>query len=110
MKTFEEQLADHKAAFDAGTLESFEAQHSRAVASGRPWRDVRDFYIGKGDPEKGRVIIYLTDAEIQEAIDFSEARIALSGQFEKSPPLTQEDEARVRANIESFRAAIGIEP
>lgn len=67
MKTFDEQLADHKTAFEDGTLEPWDVQHARAVASGRPWRDVRDYYIGGGDPMKGRVVIYLTDEEIAEA-------------------------------------------
>ena len=66
MKTFDEQLADHKAAFYAGILESWEVQHARAIAGTRPWRDVRDYEIGLGDPGRGRVIIYFTDAEMAE--------------------------------------------
>lgn len=74
MKDFDGQLADHYAAFDAGTLEPWEVQYQRAVESGRPWRDVRDFIMGFGknpeNPNQGRVVIYLTDEEIaQAAID-----------------------------------------
>lgn len=70
MKTFDEQLNDHYAAFEAGTLDSWEVQLARAQAGTRLWRDVRDHVMGFGsDPEQpnlGRVVIYFTDEEVAQ--------------------------------------------
>lgn len=70
MKTYAEQIADHMAAKEAGTLEPWDMQLAEAVAGSRPWIDVCHIGLGFGSdpehPDLGRVIVYMTDAEIAE--------------------------------------------
>jgi len=102
MKTFDEQLNEHYAAHEAGTLEPWDAQYSAAVASGRPWRDVRDFHMGFGsDPEtpnKGRVVIYLTDDDIADA---QAATLA-----EKAAKLAEPTKVELLAQIQALAAKV----
>lgn len=102
MKNYEEQLADHYAAAAAGTLRPFEEQLAEAQASGRPWRDVRDWKIGQGDPMRGRVIIYLDDAEIEQGIKNMEWQ--LTEEAMKKNPLTTEQIKTVLDRIELWKA------
>jgi hypothetical protein len=106
MKTFDEQLNEHYAAHDAGTLESWDVQYAAAVASGKPWRDVRDFHMGFGsDPEtpyKGRVVIYLTHDEI------AQAQAATLAEQSAKPAEPTKDE--LLAQINALMAKVGALP